>query len=161
MNHDPKQQAGLTLVEIIVAIAVFSVIMLALSGTIVEGLRVRRNTSAESEALAVAASALELHKNAWADYENYKCFSSTSAKRSLPVCSNASYQPMISIPSAFKQNALSYTCLNSAGVEYPATQCNNSNDTFVPEIRRVTVTIRDQQDNVRAQLFTEIGNPVP
>jgi prepilin-type N-terminal cleavage/methylation domain-containing protein len=157
-----NSRSGLTLVEIMVAIAIFSIIMLALSGTIIQGLKLRRSNSIESEALAVAASALEVHKNAWADFENYKCFSSTSsAGRSLGSCTKTSYAPAINIPSIFKQDPPTYLCLDRKGVPYPEATCNDADDSFVPELRRVTVTIHDQQNTIRAQLFTEIGNPLP
>jgi prepilin-type N-terminal cleavage/methylation domain-containing protein len=159
-----NKQAGLTLVEIIVAVGVFSIIMLALSGTIIQGLQVRRNNSVESEALVYAASALEQYKNLWADYENYKCFTSdpdpTIVGRNIDGCTKV-YKPNIPTPPAFKANPFSFECMNRKGFAYPEAKCNGTDSSFIPELRRVTVTLKDQQDKVRAVLFTEIGNPIP
>jgi prepilin-type N-terminal cleavage/methylation domain-containing protein len=159
-----NKQAGLTLVEIIVAVGVFSIIMLALSGTIIQGLQVRRNNSVESEALVYAASALEQYKNLWADYENYKCFTSdpnpTVVRRNIDGCTKV-YKPNIPTTPAFKANPFSFECMNRKGVAYPEATCNGTDSSFIPELRRVTVTLKDQQDKVRAVLFTEIGNPIP
>jgi prepilin-type N-terminal cleavage/methylation domain-containing protein len=158
-----KKQAGLTLVEIIVAVGVFSIIMLALSGTIIQGLQIRRNNSIESEALVYAASGLEQYKNLWADYESYKCFTSDPAafRRTIDGCDRATYKPDIPSPAAFKPNPFSFACLDRKGNAYPEAKCNGSDSSFIPELRRVTVTLKDQQDKVRAVLFTEIGNPIP
>jgi prepilin-type N-terminal cleavage/methylation domain-containing protein len=160
-----RQQAGLTLVEIIVAIGVFSIIMLALSGTIVQGLQIRRNNSVEAQGLAYAASALEQYKNLWADYENYKCFhpDGVSGGRNVEGCElGNTYKPDLPAPpTIFQTNYISFECLKLTGQPYPATDCNSSNNSFVPELRRVTVILKDQQGKVRAQLFTEIGNPLP
>jgi prepilin-type N-terminal cleavage/methylation domain-containing protein len=160
-----RQQAGLTLVEIIVAIGVFSIIMLALSGTIVQGLQVRRNNSIESQGLAYAASTLEQYKNLWANYENYKCFhpNRVAGGRNVDGCDpTITYVPDLpSQPTVFQANFLTFECLNVAGVPYLETECNNNDSSFVPELRRITVTLKDQQNKVRATLFTEIGNPLP
>jgi prepilin-type N-terminal cleavage/methylation domain-containing protein len=160
----PRQQ-GLTLVEIIVAIGVFSIIMLALSGTIIQGLQVRRNNSVEAQGLSYAASALEQYKNLWADYKNYKCFHTDDIQggRGVDGCEpTVIYKPELpSLPPTFQVNFITFECLNLAGTPYAETKCNNSDDSFVPELRRVTVTLKDQQGKVRASLFTEIGNPLP
>jgi prepilin-type N-terminal cleavage/methylation domain-containing protein len=160
-----RQQAGLTLVEIIVAIGVFSIIMLALSGTIVQGLQIRRNTSIEAQGLAYAASALEQYKNLWADYKSYRCFHSDDVLggRNIDGCDpTVIYKPKLpDVPTIFQANPITFECLNLAGIPYSESKCNNNDNSFVPELRRVTVTLKDQQGKVRAQLFTEIGNPLP
>jgi prepilin-type N-terminal cleavage/methylation domain-containing protein len=163
------QQAGLSLVEIIVAIGVFSIIMLALSGTIIQGLQIRRNNSVESQALTFAASTLEQYKNLWADYENYKCFNVASPNgRSIASCdSTKSYTPNTPVPTSFQANAFTFECLNTAGVPYTDSECHGSDDNFIPELRRITVVLRDPPTptdplgKIRATLATEIGNPIP
>lgn len=159
-----KRQAGLTLVEIIVAVGVFSIIMLALSGTIIQGLQVRRNNSAESQALAYAASVLEQYKNAWADFENFKCFNSDPAevRRNISTCTAASYEPLIpAVPTGFKPDFIAFACLERDGDSIANATCNGNDDAFAPDLRRVTIILKDQQDKIRAQLSTEIGNPIP
>jgi prepilin-type N-terminal cleavage/methylation domain-containing protein len=160
-----RQQAGLTLVEIIVAIGVFSIIMLALSGTIVQGLQIRRNNSIEAQGLTYAASSLEQYKNLWANYENYRCFhpDGIPGGRNVEGCDLANtYKVDLPAPPAiFQANYISFECLDLKGDPYPETKCTGNNNSFIPELRRVTVTLKDQQGKVRAQLFTEIGNPLP
>jgi prepilin-type N-terminal cleavage/methylation domain-containing protein len=134
-----KRSQGLTLVEIVVAIGVFSVIMLALSGTIVQGLQLRRNNSVDAQANAYAASVLERYKNFYAVSKNFD-------DRTSPV-----FQP---VPPALKEVVAgidtTITCINKAGAEV-ASDC---------ELLRVSVTVRDFAGKARTNLVTEIGNPL-
>lgn len=158
------KRQGLTLVEIIVAIAVFSIIMLALSGTIVSGLKLRRSNAIESQALSYAASVLEQYKSFWADPLNYQCYDPDSpGGLSIPKCQTVparTYWPSIPpIPSAFKDDPISIevTCIDRQGTTISNTACKAAN--FIPELRRVRVSMTDLQGKLRAKLVTEIGNP--
>lgn len=161
-----NSRQGLTLVEIIVAIGVFSIIMLALSGTIVSGLKLRRNNTVESQALAYAASVLEQYKSFWADYDNYRCFTpdGPGPNPNKDKCPAPSYWPDIPVlPAIFKETvttpAVETFCINRDGSVVAKTECLKKE--FTPALRRVVVTLRDQQDKVIASLLTEIGNPIP
>jgi prepilin-type N-terminal cleavage/methylation domain-containing protein len=155
------RQQGLTLVEIIVAIAIFSIIMLALSGTIVSGLQLRRDNTLESQALAYAASVLEQHKSFWADPKNYACYNPDSANGlGGEDCPPAVYAPALPpVPQAFANNlvTIDISCVDLAGNTVANATCKAK----TPPLRRVAVAIKDQQGKVRANLLTEIGNPQP
>jgi type II secretory pathway pseudopilin PulG len=128
---------GLTLVEIIVAIGVFSIIMLALSGTIVQGLQLRRNNSVDSQAIAYATSILEFQKNFWSSSSAFKLGTTTTP----PTTPNGLKPATVTLSN----------CLNADGT-----------DTTGPEVcalRRIRVQVFDLQNVPRADLITEIGNP--
>jgi type II secretory pathway pseudopilin PulG len=131
---------GLTLVEIIVAIGVFSIIMLALSGTIVQGLQLRRKNSIDSQATAYATSILETYKNYW----------SSSAKFTGPTTDTPTFPATPSGLKAINPSIdITFVCLNAKG-DLIATDC---------ALRRVRVTIQDLKGEIYADLVTEIGNP--
>jgi prepilin-type N-terminal cleavage/methylation domain-containing protein len=158
------KKQGLTLVEIIVAIAVFSIIMLALSGTIVSGLRLRRENTLESQALTYAASVLEQYKSFWADGENFRCYNPDSQfGLTRPGCDPAKiYWPNTPpIPSSFQNDPISIdvSCADLSGAIINNATCKAGK--FIPPLRRVTVSLKDQQGKSRANLVTEIGNPNP
>ncbi len=157
---------GLTLVEIMVAIAVFSIIMLALSGTIVSGLRLRRNNTLESQALIYSASVLEQYKSFWADRLNFQCYNPNNpAGLNRTKCQTTPprvYWPNTPpVPDSFQNDPISIevSCVDLKGNIISNTDCEN--DGFIPPLRRVSVTLKDQQGKPRAQLVTEIGNPNP
>lgn len=126
---------GLTLVEIIVAIGVFSIIMLALSGTIVQGLKLRRDNSIDSQALAYATSILEKQKNLWSSSSVFKTGNSVTPPTTPP-----GLKPAIVTVSG---------CLDANG-NPSASRC---------DLRRIQVRVSDSQNTLRADLVTEIGNP--
>jgi prepilin-type N-terminal cleavage/methylation domain-containing protein len=138
MNHT-NYQKGLTLVEIIVAIAVFSIIMLALSGTIVQGLQLRRNNSIDAQSIAYATSILETYKNFWASSAKY----TANKPPTLPTTP-------LGLQEAVANTDILLSCLNADGSDSTTTTC---------ALRRVHVRVKDLKGTIRADLVTEIGNP--
>ena len=136
-----QKTSGLTLVEIIVAIAVFSIIMLALSGTIVQGLQLRRKNSVDSQALAYATSILETYKNFWSDSDNFRFARTPEFPATPPALETA--DPVTDI---------AMTCLKVDGNEETTMGAACA-------LRRVQVTVKDLKGDVYANLVTEIGNP--
>jgi prepilin-type N-terminal cleavage/methylation domain-containing protein len=140
MKH-PSKNSGLTLVEIIVAIAVFSIIMLALSGTIVQGLQLRRQNGVDSQALAYATSILETYKNFWSTSANF-------TKNINPT--------MPALPPALKEvdpnTDISLDCFAADGSPASVPNC---------ALRRVQVRIYASKNTTTplASLVTEVGNP--
>jgi prepilin-type N-terminal cleavage/methylation domain-containing protein len=159
------KRQGLTLVEIIVALAIFSIIMLAISGTIVSGLKLRKSNALESQALTYAASVLEQYKSFWSDFENYQCYDpdNPSGLSHNPKCTEdigQSFWPAIPpVPAAFRDDLINITvaCIERDGDVMSNAACTAPG--FIPELRRVSVTITDLQNKTRASLMTEIGNP--
>ena len=157
---------GLTLVEIMVAIAVFSIIMLALSGTIVSGLRLRRNNTLETQALTYAASVLEQYKSFWADATNFQCYNpdnpaGLNRSKCQTVPARVYWPNTPDIPSSFQNDPVSIevSCVDLNGDVISDTTCKDNN--FIPPLRRVSIILTDQQGKARANLVTEIGNPNP
>jgi hypothetical protein len=112
--------------------------MLALSGTIVQGLKLRRDNSIDSQALAYATSILETYKNSWSSSEEF-----VDAKTpTLPAT-----PPGLEVldPST----DMTFTCLDAAGNPV-STNC---------DLRRVRVTVKDLKGKIYADLITGIGNP--
>jgi type II secretory pathway pseudopilin PulG len=138
---------GLTLVEIIVAIGVFSIIMLALSGTIVQGLKLRRDNSIDSQALAYATSILETYKNFWSSSANFA--GTDTDTPTLPTT-----------PSGLKVidpiTDMTFACLNADGTDAPPATPTKPR---VCALRRVHITVKDLKGKIYADLVTEIGNP--
>jgi prepilin-type N-terminal cleavage/methylation domain-containing protein len=142
-----KKNAGLTLVEIIVAIAVFSIIMLALSGTIVSGLQLRRNNNLDAQALAYASTILESFKNQWSNSANFKDGSS-------PIF--PAFTPPDGLQEARIDFEIQTSCWKFDSSYQAVQQAAGSNDC---DFRRVKVDITDTSGKARGGLETEIGNP--
>jgi prepilin-type N-terminal cleavage/methylation domain-containing protein len=159
------KRQGLTLVEIIVALAIFSIIMLAVSGTIVSGLRLRKSNALESQALTYAASVLEQYKSFWSDFTNYQCYNPYSDEglsnnsKCIEDAGRKFWPAVPPVPAAFQDSPINITisCIDRSGTVISNTTCTAAG--FIPELRRVSVTITDLQNKTRASLTTEIGNP--
>lgn len=138
-----KKNSGLSLVELLVAIAVFSIIMLVVSGIVIQGLQVRRDSQLDTRAQAYANAVLEQYKNHWSNQGRY-------AAASLPTLPEP--------PAGFADIAqidIQPLCVYLDGTA-PTPSC-----TTTPPLRRVSVSLTDSEGKVRANLVTEIGAPRP
>ncbi|MCA9840204.1 MAG: type II secretion system protein [Trueperaceae bacterium] len=140
-----SRHAGFSLIELLIAVAVFSVVMLALSGILVNGLQLRRSNSNEIQALAYANTVLERYKSHWVESSNY----------SAGTLVNAAYLP--SLPSGFSQQGPTFDCLDELGNVIETATCV----TMVPPLRRISLVVKDADGEILANLVTEIGNPAP
>lgn len=154
--HDKK---GLSLVEVLVALAVFSIIGVAITALMVQGLQVRRENALNTQAQAYASSVLESYKSHWANVENYKTFD-----QDLDTIDNLPDKPAAFALELSEIN-IDTECIDLNGVPWEEDRCSPSSPTstftVAPPLRRVTVKLIDQEDKVRANLVTEIGNPRP
>ncbi len=141
MRH--KKQ-GLTLLEVLIALAIFAIVMIAVSSTIVSGLQLRRSSQLDAEAQNYAASVLERYKDFWSSLNNYKTQPTIPPEPLTP--------PLPAQPAAFPFMAINYACIDTDGT---VLVCDSSD----PPLRRVSVTLTDLNGKVRAQLATEIGRP--
>lgn len=152
-RNDNSRVEGLSLVEVLVALAVFSIVGVAITALMVQGLQVRRENALDTQAQAYASSVLERYKSRWANVENYKNFKEGDPIGNLPET-----------PAAFALELdlidVDTECIGLDGEAWLDEECDDSDDP-TPPLRRVTVKLIDQQSNVRANLVTEIGNPRP
>ncbi|MGL4609863.1 MAG: type IV pilus modification PilV family protein [Trueperaceae bacterium] len=139
---------GLTLVEIVVAIGVFSIVMLALSGMIVSGLQLRRKNNVDAQASVYAASILELYKNHYSTSANFD-------KGTSPVIP----EPPGAVKQVVARIDTTITCIDVEG-EVIAGADTSDADKDPCELRRVGVTVLDLEDKPRANFVTEVGKPL-
>jgi prepilin-type N-terminal cleavage/methylation domain-containing protein len=148
---------GFGLVEIVVAIAIFSIVMAAVSSSLISNMQLRQRNQKSLAAQQYALEALEIHKNHWSIVDNYRG-RTTSTPFTAPSAPN-----LVAFdnrrPGYVQTPTYSYSCLSSAGTMLPLTtnslNCSVSN----PDLRRVTVVITDLNNTVLARLTTEIGRP--
>lgn len=138
------KQQGFSLIELLIAITVFSIVMLALSGLIVNGMKVRRGNETESQALAYANAVLERYKSFWISAQTYN---------SGIVLSD---QQLPEKPQGFSV-VTAFHCIDLQGVIISPAACS----TMIPPLRRVEIEVQNSEAKTVAQLSTEIGNPAP
>ena len=149
-----RDSRGLSLVEVLVALAVFSIVGVAISGLMVQGLQVRRENQLNTQAQAYASSVLESYKSHWANLENYETY--------VPGTKIGTLDP----PEAFALELdlvdIDTECVDLEGEKWTEDACDPDTDGYEPPpLRQVTVKLTDQAGKVRADLVTEIGNPRP
>jgi type II secretory pathway pseudopilin PulG len=136
---------GLTMVELLVAISFFGIVSVALFSFTMSSLQTRRNSQLDAQAQQYASGVLEAYKSLWSQSIPYSLASHPTA--SIKKILGNDYD------SAFKSPEISTDrCFN---VNRAAVPCAGN-----PSLRQVTVTIRDGQNKIRAQLSTEIGRPI-
>ncbi len=140
-NLCKSKEAGFSLVELMISVSIFAVVMLLVSGIIVNGLRARKTNSLDITAQTYASSVLEQLKKNWA---------SDTAYKSASISVNAPPKGYVNIP-------ITVNCIDLEGDLIDATTCA----TEVPPLRRVNVKVYDEDNVLRADLVTEIGTPKP
>ncbi len=154
-----NREKGLTLVELIVAIGVFAIIMLALSGTIVNGLQARRKNNAQAQAVAHANAIIEAYKSDWSQttrYNGYDPDDSTTFPGKLPPSTGLPF-PASGI-STNAELCARYDAGTETFISYPdkyTCKAKKGGD-----IRFVTVIINDEHGKQLVKLEAEIGKPV-
>ncbi len=147
---------GFTLVEILVALSIFAIVSIGISGLMISSLQVRRGSQKTLNAQQIAYAAIEDHKDFWSTKKRYDLKDTVSGF--IPNLQNASYAQNVSVDAT--NMAASYGCLDSNGTDRTNT---NATKLFCsvesPSLRRVTITVNDAQGQVTAQLTAEIGRP--
>lgn len=129
--------AGFSLVEVIVAIAVLGVILVAVGGLMTGNLTLRRSSNQATEAIQISTSYLEAIKRHWSVLDNW-------VDGSLP--------PTPVDPRAERYSFLvELTCLTVHGVHLAT--CPP-----IPELRQVVILAETGTDQVE-RLVTQIGRP--
>lgn len=130
-----SKQSGFSLVELMIAVSIFAVVMLLVSGIIVNGLRARKTNALNLTAQTYASSVLEQLKKKWAVDLAYK-------------------KPEITVnkePDGYEPPTITIDCIDVDGsVLASGTAC---------PLRRVNVKVYDVNQVLRAELMTEIGAP--
>ena len=133
-----EKRAGFTLIEVLVALSILSIIVVALSGMLTSSLQARQVSAERSTANRYAESLLNRYKGHWKKETNYVA---ASAPPNIPP-----------VPEGFDSTiGLAIENRNYDGSVYTGTDA--------PDMRSLTVTLR-RQGKVMANLSTEIGKPV-
>jgi prepilin-type N-terminal cleavage/methylation domain-containing protein len=151
-------ERGLTLIEILVALSILSIISLAITGLMVSNLQLRRQNQLDLEAQQFAYALLERHKDHWSVRERYTYNGDIS--NNIPRFIQELNSGLISPPGGISSADISYACLLSDGdsaITDPSQPLNCSQTD--PPLRRVTVRLFDNRGTLRASLSTEIGKP--
>jgi prepilin-type N-terminal cleavage/methylation domain-containing protein len=138
------KHSGFSLVELMISVAIFAVVMLLMSGIIVNGLKVRQSNGLDIRAQVYASTYLQKIKNHWLDSNKY----------------NTGDIQILSAPDGYKEPNLSISCINLDGSIIATTNALTCDGTS-PPIRRIGIDVYDTQNKLRAHLITEIGNPNP
>ena len=132
-----KKHPGFSLVEVIVAIAVLGVILVAVGGLMTGNLSLRRSSNQATEAVQLATSYLESVKRSWSVLDNYVAGDLPGAPAD---------------PRATRYNfTVEIECLDLAG-SYVTCVAD-------PVLRQVAITVEDARTNVSERLVTQIGRP--
>lgn len=148
---------GLSLIEVLIALSILSIIGVAVMGIMVSSLRVRRESQRAVEAQQFAYTVLERHKEYWANVQNYK-LDPEYPNNSLPLYVRSEDLASEVAATGFSLD-LRYSCLDRHG-----TVMSGGEDTLNctipdPDLRAVTVTLKEG-DTQRARLYTEVGRPI-
>ena len=131
------RKEGLTLVEVLVAVAILSLVVVTLSGTLTSGLSLRRISLQTGTANRYAENVIDRYKSDWTRDTAY---AAASAPANIPAP-----------PAGFD---------GTVGVAIENIEVNGTvSSAAVPPIRRVTVTVT-RDGAVKAKVTTEIGKPV-
>ena len=143
-------KSGLGLIEILISLAIFGLLVAAISGGLLSSMNLRRINQEQMNAQQYAGEIIELHKDYWSVEQNYE-------ENTLP--SNANFTNLQSRrPDFVKTVTLTYTCLSSSGSSLSGSGplgCSTTN----PDLRRLTIEMINQNDKVIAHLVTEVGRP--
>lgn len=140
---------GLSLIELLIALAVFAIMGVAVTGIFVQGLQVRRQNVLNTQAQAYANLVLERYKSYWSDPDKYD-------KHATPDLPPA--------PKAFELDRINRVeierfCAYLDGTHKDETSCDSDAET--PPLRRVQIRLVDYDGKLRADLVTDIGKPRP
>jgi prepilin-type N-terminal cleavage/methylation domain-containing protein len=151
-------KSGLTLIEILVALSILSIISLAITGLMVSNLQLRRQNQLDLEAQQFAYALLERYKDHWSVRENYRYTGNLS--RTIPAFIQELASGLVTPPGGISSADIQYACLHTDGdTSLTDTSAPLSCSEADPPLRRVTVRLFDNRGGLRATLSTEIGRP--
>ncbi len=152
-TREPRRQranpghtvAGLTIVEVLVAIVILGIALTAIGAMITGDLGLRRTSIASNTGVQLASSYLEAVKRAWSVPDNYEA----QVGQPFGLLPDAPTDPRYS---AYTMT-LDITCLSTNGTEVACTAHPN------PDLRRLSVEVSGPADQTVTRLVTEVGRP--
>lgn len=151
-------KSGLTLIEILVALSILSIISLAITGLMVSNLQLRRQNQLDLEAQQFAYALLERYKDHWSVRENYRYSGNLSI--TIPTFVQELASGLVTPPGGISSADIQYACLRTDGdASLTDASAPLSCSEADPPLRRVTVRLFDNRGGLRATLSTEIGRP--
>lgn len=141
-----RTNRGLSLIEVLVALAIFSIMGVAVTGIFVQGLQVRRQNVLNTQAQAYANLVLEQYKSAWSDPTKYE----THQDPSLPPA-----------PKVFEIDRINRIDIDVLCAYLDGSTKDDCDADDTPPLRRVHVKLIDYDSKLRADLVTDIGKPRP
>lgn len=148
-----RSNSGFSLIEVMVAIAILGIILVAVSGLMVGNLQLRRASNRSTDGQQLAASYLESIKRTWSVLDNYL--------GKIEKDGTVTYSEHILPDSPVDPRTSSYTivvdikCLNLDGTRFDCVSGKGQN----PELREVLVTVKDPSGLITGSLMTQIGRP--
>ena len=130
---------GFSLIEVMVAISVLSIVVLAIS--LIPALGLGRNNDARTYAVNAAREVLDSYRSLWQDREDFRLGSQPSLPSALRF--GCSFRPPVLVP--YTIDPTSFTMIAAVGA---------------PKIRQVTVVIECPRAG-QVSLSTYIGDPSP
>jgi prepilin-type N-terminal cleavage/methylation domain-containing protein len=148
---------GLTIVEVIVAIALLAVVVLISAGFVVP-LQVTRSSSIETQALAYGRSYLELVREQWLESAKYESSPADATPNPVwPRLTGGTVDLKIPIDWSITPSVQIISSPTSANVAFNAIGLTAYRDT----LRKVTVTVTPSNDGKPISLTTIIARPSP
>ena len=154
---DKSRQRGLTLLEVLISMAIMSVLVTATGYAISSSLKIGQENRRNQDAAEVAQAILERYRTHWRSFDSY-------ATKGVP----AGLSTLIAkLPGSYTVTINPNTTLNPDGsvasdttVIPPVSPKTIPTYSNVPSLRQLTVEIKEGS-RVRAWLETKIGNPTP
>lgn len=137
--------AGLTLVEVLVAMLVLAVVLVAVGGLLTGNLGLRRSSTVSNTAVQLATSYLEAIKREWSLPDSYTAAPGQALGALPDVPDDPRYAPF--------DVELSVSCLLADG---SSVACLTEPDV---DLRELTVRVTDRAGKTVAELTTWVGRP--
>jgi len=141
-----RARSGFSLIEVLVAAAIFTFLMLAVTQSLIPLFHVTRETRVQTDANQEAQALLERIRSEWRDKNKYD---KSCVDLTLPA--NATVQVQ-------KLDQRLHPMAGGHSTHLP--DCSSATPDPAP-VKRVTVEIKDRRGRVRARLSLDIPEPKP
>ncbi len=139
-----KRNAGFSLIEVMVAIAILGVILVSVGGLMTGNLQLRRTSNVSTEAVQLATSYMESIKRTWSVLDNYVATPANTLV--LPALPEDPRLARYTLVADFRCLALNGSVIACSGERNP-------------ELREIRLTVQNQTGNQVARLISQVGRP--